>query len=401
MFNLTVALPLGTIFLMQALMTMAAYGIAVIAPDAAEDMGLSADAVGFLTGTLYLTAMVTGPFTPALMRRLGATKVFQLLVVLVALGAVSLMAAHPLTAFLGAFIIGIATGPMNPSGSHVLAKATPTVWLPFVFSVKQCGTPAGGMLAGAVLPPLALLYDWRVALAVLPISAVFLIGLAPFGKLGIRAQEPAAAGRLGAEVVGSIKAATATSALRHVGLSGACLGGCQLAIASYFVVYLWGSIGMSPTEAGQIFVAFHVVGIIARLILGALAERWIPTRLLLPILGLLMACGTFAAAFFSPQSSLVYIYAVTAVLGISGNGWVGLFFSELARLAPGRAALVAGGGQFLMYIGIVVGPVVFATVLAATGSYQVCLFFFSGVALITVVPPVITFFGRRQSVNPE
>ena len=394
MFNLAVGLPLGTIFLIQVQMTMATYGIAVIAPDAAPDMGLSAEAVGFLTGIVYFAAMVTGPLTPALIRRLGATRVFQLLVALVGLGALALIAAHPLMAFLGAFIIGIATGPMNPSGSHVLAKATPTVWLPFVFSVKQCGTPAGGMLAGAVLPPLALIYDWRVALAVLPICAVFLIALAPIGKLGTRAQEPPSPGRLGAEILGSIKAATATPALRHVGWSGACLGGCQLAIASYFVVYLWSSVGMSPTQAGQMFVVFHIVGIFARLILGALAERWIPTRHLLPILGVLMALGTFGAAHFSPQSSLGYIYAVTAVLGISGNGWVGLFFSELARLKPEQAALVAGGGQFLMYIGIVVGPVAFATLLAATGSYQLCLFTFSAAALTTVIPAVIA--RRRQ-----
>ena len=61
MFNLAVGLPLGTIFLIQVQMTMATYGIAVIAPDAAPDMGLSAEAVGFLTGIVYFAAMVTGP----------------------------------------------------------------------------------------------------------------------------------------------------------------------------------------------------------------------------------------------------------------------------------------------------------------------------------------------------
>lgn len=378
-------------------MTMASYSLAVIIPDAADDIGLSPDSVGFLSGAMFFTAMVTGPLTPFLMRSLGSTRVFQLLLALVALGAFALIAAHPLLAFVGAIIIGVATGPMNPSGSHVLARISPPQWLPFIFSIKQCATPAGGMLAGAFLPVLALSYDWKLAMAVLPFVAVFLIVLAPIGRLGTRELEVTdSAGRLISEMLNSLRAATSTPALRQVAATGACLGACQLALASYYVVYLWSEAGMTTTEAGEVFVLFHVVGIIARIFLGAIAERWIATRLLLAILGVLMAAGIVAAAFFSNDTSHLYIYAVTALLGTSANGWVGLFFSELARLAPTQVALVAAGGQFLMYMGIVIGPILFAALLTGTGYYDACFGVFTLIALCTVIP-LLTGKNRSSS----
>ena len=378
--------PLATIFVIQALMTMASYSLAVIIPDAAGDIGLSPDAVGYLTGAMFLTAMLTGPATPVLIRMLGATRVFQWLIALIAFAAFALIAAHPVLAFLGAVVIGLATGPMNPSGSHVLARVSPRRWLPLVFSIKQCGTPAGGMLAGAVLPVLALELGWQSALAVLPAAACVLILLTPLGKLGDRSLEAPSNGRVVEEMLGSLRAATATPALRQVCLSGACLGACQLALASYYVVYLWSVAGMSTTAAGRTFVVFHIVGIVARIVLGTMAERWVPTRTLLGLLGGAMALGIVGAGYIDETSSLLYIYGVTALLGASANGWVGLFFAELARLVPNQAALVAGGGQFVMYLGIVLGPVIFAALLTTTGSYPLCFAVFTAIALVTLAP---------------
>jgi len=381
-----IARPLTTIFVVQALMTMASYGLAVIIPDAAGDIGLSPAAVGYLTGSMFLAAMLTGPATPFLIRAIGATRVFQWLVALIAFAAFALIAAHPVLAFVGAIVIGVATGPMNPSGSHVLARAAPGRWLPLVFSIKQCGTPAGGMLAGAILPLLTLEFGWQIALAVLPAGACVLILIAPLGRLGTRTDEAPATGHVLSEMLGALRAATATPALRQVCLAGACLGACQLSLASYYVVYLWSNAGMSTMEAGRTFVVFHIVGIIARIALGAIAEQFVATRTLLALLGAAMALGIVGAGFIDGDSGTLYIYAITALLGVSANGWVGLFFAELARLVPNQAALVAGGGQFVMYLGIVLGPILFATLLTSTGSYPLCFAVFTGVALVTALP---------------
>ena len=55
---------------------------------------------------------------------MGAAGAYRLMMVAIALGALALMGATPLLAFLSAALLGLATGPMNPVGSHVLAHFT-------------------------------------------------------------------------------------------------------------------------------------------------------------------------------------------------------------------------------------------------------------------------------------
>ena len=67
-------------------------------------------------------------------------------------------------------------GAAQPGRFEDLARHAPPQWQPFVFSVKQSGTPLGGMLAGLLLPPLMVLYDWRVAvvaISAIPLATLF------------------------------------------------------------------------------------------------------------------------------------------------------------------------------------------------------------------------------------
>jgi len=398
-----VVLPLITIFLAQALITSASYGISVIAPDAAPDLGLNPNSVGFLASTVYLVAMFTGLGSQLAIQRWGPTRTFQSLMACMAFGCLSLMVGHPLLAFAGAAMIGIGTGPMNPTGSFVLSRLTPPIWQPFVFSLKQCATPMGGMTAGAVLPPLALLYDWRLALSLFPVCAVLLIVLAPRGGIEIVSIDPQAGPprAIHRAVFASLRDALATRALRSVVLMGMILGGCQLGIAAYFVVYLWNETGMSPIEAGRVFVIFHVAGIVSRIVLGALAERHIPTRYLLPALGLVMSIATAAAATFDASTQLWWIYAVTVALGASGNGWVGLFFAELARLAPTNIASITGGAQFAVYVALVLGPSLYGVMLKIGISHGECFIVFAILALTSVLMPVLSALRLRAGNTPH
>lgn len=389
--------PLITIFMAQALMTSAPYGISVLAPDAAADLGLSPNSVGFLASTVYLLAMISGLGSQTAIARWGPTRTFQGLLALTAFGCLSLMAAHPLLAFLGAALIGVGTGPMNPTGSFVLSKVTAKQWQPFVFSLKQCATPVGGMAAGAVLPLVALLYDWRFALALVPLCAVPLIVLAPRGGLEVETM-PQSKDRSRAvhqAVLASLRDAVATPALRSVLLMGMILGACQLGVAVYFVVYLWSEAAMSPLEAGRVFVMFHVAGIVARIVLGALAERYIATRYLLSALGLLMGAATAAAATIDTSTALWLIYAITVALGVSGNAWVGLFFAEIARLAPANIASTTGGAQFAMFIGIVLGPLLYGVLLKGGLSHGECFVVFAMLAVTTALMPLLAYLPLR------
>ena len=382
-FSRAVGIPLVGIFMFQTVITMGAYALPVVIPVAAPDLGLRPESVGFLVAVLYGLGMVSGLVSGSLISRLGPTRLFQLLLVLTALAVTVLWLSSPMTAVLAAMILGCASGPMNPVGSHVLGRVTPVRIRALVFSVKQCGTPAGGMLAGALLPPLMLLYDWRIALGLLLLFSIVLLAAAPLARLG-GPEEGVAVGAGGqlSRAWGSLRTVMAEPTIRAVTLSGTCLGLAQMGIATYLVVFLWQEVGYSPDRAGLVFAFLHVSGIASRVLLGALTDRlpsakWVLVGICAVLAGSLYLTTTMTAAWPVPL-----VYALTALIGASGNGWVGLYFAELARLSPPeRIAEVAGGSQFFTYIGLVIGPTLYGAILQTTGSYQWCFVVFGSIAL--------------------
>ena len=369
------ALPLIAILAMQSVITMASYGIPVIAPDAAEDLGMAREHVGFLVSTIYLVAMFTGLTAGVWVARFGPTRLFQALLASVVAGTALLLAGGLYAAFAGAVLLGFATGPMNPAGSHVLARKAPIEWRAVAFSLKQCATPAGGMLAGAILPPLVVVLDWRMAYAVVPAAALALIALASFGGLGTREAD---VGDVGKGIVRGTADALGTVLfdpdIRTVALIGACFAACQLALSTYLVLYLRDIVVMTPAAAGATFAVLHVAGVAARIGLGFVADRLVTADRLLVAIGVTTTVGLSTIALFTPTWSATAILVVVAVTGASCNGWVGLFYLELAKLSPdGRTAEIAGGGQFVMYGGIVAGPLAFGALLGFGVRYETCL----------------------------
>jgi MFS family permease len=382
LFQWPVMTPLIVIVVIQSILTMASYSIPVVASAAAVDIGLPPSAVGGAVSILYLTAMLTGLPSGEFIARFGAQRVFQATLILAGAGVLLFTLGHPLWALAGVMLIGAATAPMNPAGSHVLSRVSPPQWQPLIFSIKQCGTPAGGMLAGAILPPLIVLYDWRTALYVVPAFALLALLLSAICGVGPREPRRAGSRITLSDIVASLRFVWGNGPLRGYALAGMAFAGCQLALATYLVVYLWRELGMAPELAGLIFAVNHVSGITARVILGFIAGRWLTSRTILSILAIVMAAGLTMFAFSSADWPPSVFFFIAVIVGIGGNGWVGLFLSEIAILAPeGRAADATSGAQFFMYGGIVAGPSLGSAILALSNSYAALFVTFAVFAL--------------------
>ncbi len=425
----SVAKPFGTLFSVQVTLTIASYAIAVIAPDAAEDIGIPAEWVGYLSSTMYAGAMISGLMAGWATAVLGPTRAFQTMLCFVFAGVLVLIMAHPLLAFLGAALIGVALGPMNPIGSVILVRISPPGWRAFLFSLKQCATPGGGMLAGILLPPLVLLWEWQSALAVLPVAALLMLVPCGIGGLGKSAKKlasdpasnpasdpqdasaaqstqtaqgtqiaqgtgdlsPATSGL--SSIAASIRLALSIRPLRALCFAGMLYSGAQLSVISFLVVYLWRHGGMSPAEAGGIFAFMHFSGIVSRIVLGAIADRQIPAGVILICLAIASAATMILTGLITEDWSRWSVYTLVFFVGASTNGSIGLHFSELARLAPeGRVAEVSGGGQMLTYSGIVLIPFLANALLDSTGSYGLLFTMLAGCHLLAAA---ILAAGRR------
>ena len=363
---------LPTMFAGQLILTTAAYTLPVAAPAALPDMGVPAVFVGFFTSAIYLVAMTAGLFTGPLLSRLGTVRTMQCLLLAAFAGIVLFDLGWWFTAALGAMTIGLGSGPMNPSGSYILARTTPPRWRPFVFSVKQCATPAGGMLAGVIVPAVLVRYGWQAAVGTVALGAVLVILAIQPARRRLDAERPTPRRVSLGSVVEPIKLVLRVRELRAISVMGYIYAGCQLTLASYLVVYLTERLGLSIATAGALFAVFSFCGIPVRIFWGALAERVLSTRAILILTGFLMAAGFALTASFTRDWPVWALGLVTALLGLSANGWVGLFFAELVRIAPeDMAGDASGGGQFFAYGGIMSMPLVFGAIVAATGSYTV------------------------------
>ncbi len=379
LFQRQVMTPLLVILAAQSILTMGSYTIPVIASAAAADFGIPASAVGGAVSIVYLTAMIVGLPSGIFIARIGAQRVFQFALLFTATGTLLISLAHPLWALLGAIVIGFSTASMNPAGSHVLARVSPPRWQPLIFSIKQCGTPAGGMLAGVILPPLIVLYDWRTALYVIPAFVIGALLISQVFGVGPREPQRTGSGVALRDVVSSLSFVWTDRLQRGHALAGMVFAGSQLALATYLIVYLWRELGMVPELAGLIYATHHISGIVARVLLGLVAGRWIATRTILPLLAYIMAVGLVAVALSDDEWPVWVFYGIAIVLGVGGNGWVGLFMSEIAILSPdGRAADATSGNQFFMYGGIVAGPAIGSLLLGATDSYLVLFLALAG-----------------------
>lgn len=381
---------------MQSIIVMSTYGITVIVPDAAGDIGIPPEWIGYLFATIYATASLSGLLSGWMVSHWGAAWSFRALMLAVVLGSVVLIEANAILVFLAAALLGLATGPMNPVGSFVLVRIAPTGWRALLFSLKQCATPAGGMLAGLILPPLVLLWEWQAAFAVIPAFALLFCVLAGLGQLGGPSEnvgEPQGKA-VGAGMMESLRLSLAGRQVAATSMAGMLFAGSQVALLAYLVVYLWREAGMSTTEAGYAFALINVTGIAARVVLGGIAERYIRTSVLLIISAAGMGIGLVGIANFDAEWPRWAMYSVIAVTGIFGNGWVGLLFAELARLAPeGRAAEVAGGSQVFMYGGVFATPLICGATLEWTGQYTSL---FVVLASLAFVAALILMWGQRR-----
>src|SRR5437867_4470407 len=128
--------------------------------------------------------------------------------------------------------------------------------------------------------------------------------------------------------------------------------------------------------------AANVGGIVGRISWGAAADRWVTPRRMLGIFGIVAGCCGLATATFDTSWPRLALFGVCTLFGATAIGWNGVQLAEIARHAPpGQAGAVTGAAGFVTFAGVVIGPPVFAALVATTGSYGVGFVMFGATSL--------------------
>ncbi|MEE4164488.1 MAG: MFS transporter [Desulfocapsaceae bacterium] len=394
----SIALPLSITLFVQAIVSMVAVTVPVLAPSASVDLGISAAYAGIYVSLMYVGGMLTSLWSGDFILRYGALRVSQAALFLTGCGLIIASLATVEAMIISAVVIGLGYGPVTPASSHILVKNTPARMMSFVFSLKQTGVPIGGALAGAVVPPLVIFAGWRNALVYIGMFTVGVVLLIiPFRQLLDNDRQPGR--RISFRgVTEPLQMVISHRPLRRLAVISFLYAGMQLCLFTYLVIYLTEDVGMAFIAAGLTLSAAQISGTFGRIIWGVLADRYITPRNLLGLLGIGMSLGALATALIRGDWPLPAVIIVTVLFGATAIGWNGVYLAEAARCAPeGKVSGATGGTLFFTFFGVVLGPPIFGGVTSVTGSYSLAFLFFAG---LTLFGGILTLADRSEHNDP-
>ena len=343
----------------------------ILAPDAQQDIGVSAAAVGLVTALIYLASVPSALISGLLVSRIGAIRVSQLCVLFASTGIILISTGDPLIIVIGALVVGIGYGAVTPSSSTVLADQAPKNVRSLIFSIKQSGVPIGGAIAGTLVPFLIYRFGWREAAIITGLIGFFVIVLAQLIQKKIdrpTLRSPDLAQSL--SLIKPIKFVFADRKLRELAVSSFAFSGMQMSLGSYLVVMLTEQAQLTVAVAGYALSVAMIAGVIGRLFWGGLADYGISPRRVLGFLGFLMGLSASAICFVNSEFSITLVYVLAFFFGASAVGWNGVYIAEVARIAPtGQTGMATGGSLAMTYSGVVLLPTSFWLIYLITNSY--------------------------------
>lgn len=385
--------PLLLTLVIQAMVAMALLSLPVLAPVVAQALQVSPALVGLYVSVTYAGAMLATLLGGATVARMGAIRVSQWGLVLCALGLLLCAVPWLPAMVLGAVLIGLGYGPITPASSHLLARTTPPHQMSFVFSIKQTGVPLGSMLAGAVVPPLALWGNWQLSLVAVAVVCLLCAWLSQSLRAELDSDRQSDARIRWGSLIEPIRLVLAHRALRTMAACSFMFSMVQLSLTTYLVTFLHDDLSYSLIAAGLALSVTQLGGIGGRVVWGYVADRWLGARRMLLMLSSMMALGALASAFLTTDTPNSVVIAILLGFGASAIGWNGVYLAEVARRAPiGLASLATGGTLAFTFLGVVLGPAMFGGLSAVFGTYRAG---FVGLMVMACTSGLVLYFSQR------
>ena len=157
---------LALVTLAHALGALAVLAVAPLAPFLLESLHLSRAQVGLFLPAVYLGGVLMALPAGWLTDRLGVRATLGLGQVVIGGGVLLAATATSLTACLVCLVLaGFGFSVLNPSTGKAVVEWFPPRRRGVAMGVKQTGLTLGGFVGALTLPPVALAFGWRRALA--------------------------------------------------------------------------------------------------------------------------------------------------------------------------------------------------------------------------------------------
>lgn len=373
----------------QIVTTMAMSLPAAIAPKLATALGVPISMVGLYISVAYVGATMMSLCAGLVTRRVGAIRTNQIACVLLVVSLLFISMPHLAGLAIGSFGIGAAQGITNPAAAHLMIRIASPANRNLIFSLKQTGQPLGGILAGLMAPPLAVVFGWQAALYTgAAIALASLVAIQPLRARLDGDRDPTTKFR--GAVFKDVGLVLRSRNLRLLGLSALTQAAVQLALMTYVVTMLVEDVGLDLVTAGTGLAVLQVAGVTGRLGWGFVADRVRDGLAVLMLTQIVSVTAAVATAFLAADWPLLAIYAVLFIYGSSAIGWNGVFMAEIARMAPpGLTSSATGGVLVPTFIGVIMGPMLYVSIHHAIGSYTLTFAVMAAITAAGMVPVLL------------
>jgi len=360
----------------------------------AGEFGVPAAAIGYQVGLAYLSAMLCTLYSGNVTAALGARGALVASMILAAAGSLATTAFTIYGLILGTVLLGLAHGLVNPPAAVLLSHAGKEGRRSFLFSIRQTGTPLGGLAVALITPWLAESFGWRAAGYALAFVAV-VIGLCTWLiARGWDATSSTERRRFSLNPLKGLATVARSGKLRVLAFVAMCYAGVQVCLVTFLSPFLVKDIGLSLILAGWLVAMAQASGGFGRPFWGLIADLSASNLAIQRIIGIVAACSALVLATISEANSIWLLCVLVAIFGATAVGWNGVFAAEVVRVSPrSETPQAMAGSLFFTFASAVILPAVFALIYETVNSYS------ATIALLGVVSLIgsMATFGLRDS----
>lgn len=339
----------------------------VVAPLLTAGIGVGREQIGAIYALNSLGSILFMAFGTPLVLRAGPLPAWQIGTFCGACALALLSLGIFPVVILSSLLLGLSYGPAPPASTRILAATAIDRHRGLIFSIKQAGAQAGGVLAGLTIAPVAASFGWIAGLA-LPVTVGMLAALAvwPLRKtLDVARDPPPAITLAGLFHWRNLRSPFATvlsqSHLLALTLLTTSLAVVQGCLFSFCVTYLVTTRGMELTVAGMAYACMQGGGMIGRVFVGWAADRSRNALRNMVVQAWASAGLVVLWALLPGGLGMIVIAPLALLMGLVCASWPGLMLSEISRLAPaGKIADAASGSTMITFSGYVIGPTLFS-----------------------------------------
>lgn len=348
--------------------------VSVLGPELIVHYGWTPELVGAVATAANIGSVGFVLVGGGVLRALGSTRAIAAGLLCGMAGLMLLALPVSWVVLAAGLMLGLAHAPAHPAGNDLLERYAPAGRRSLVFSIKQSAPPLGGMLAGLVLPGIAIAFGLWAALLVAGLAV--LLALVTLGPLHRRHGTPMVASAWrGAfslrSLSGPVRVVMMDPDLRPLALVGLVLSLVHSVWLVYLPTYLSLEIGLPVALAGLVFAVLQAGAFGGRILLGWSADRLVPPRTILFIALGGTSLTTSILPFVAAPGAVMPLVLLAAVTGIVASGWNGVQVAEVVRLAGRDRLLDAVSGLMVVTgTGVVVGPMLFAPLRGLTGDWD-------------------------------